>query len=362
MAQKAIVGEREGPATAVEAAAGLRDVWWRRLLFMPTIGLLLLLAIVPLMFSLGVSLFNYSIGSKPIWVGLGNYVNMFIDPQFWLATKVTVQFTVAAVSIEVVLGILLGFVMNQRFTGMGIIRLIVFLPMMLVPLVVGLFWRFMFDQTFGVIDYMLTQVGLPAIPWLIDTFWARVAVVTVDVWQWTPFVTLLVLAGLGTVPADLLEAATLDRASNWMKFREFENGAVGLVEDSWARHGGMDDRIEVYGDGGVTYASLHMGNALPTFSEHGYGYAVEKAPGTKGWTYPVYEELWNYGFPQEMHHFARCVRGKEEPVATGEDGRVVQEVLYAGYESARTGCKVELPFRPQGVKRPIDLWFGAHKG
>jgi len=139
---------------------------------------------------------------------------------------------------------------------------------------------------------------------------------------------------------------------------EFENGAIGLVEDSWARRGGMDDRIEVYGADGVTYANLHMGNALPTFSETGYGYAVEKAPSTKGWTYPVFEELWNYGFPQEMHHFARCVRGKEEPIATGEDGRVVQEVLYAAYESARTGCKVELPFRPKGVKRPIDLWFG----
>ena len=220
MAQDVIVSKKEGPATAVEAAAGLRDLWWRRLLFVPTIGLLLLLSIVPLLFSLGISLFNYSIGAKPIWLGLGNYANMFTDPQFWLATKVTVQFTVAAVSIEVVLGILLGFVMNQRFTGMGIVRLIVFLPMMLAPFVVGLFWRFMFDQTFGVIDYLLTRVGLPAVPWLIDTFWARVAVVIVDVWQWTPFVTLLVLAGLGTVPTDLLEAATLDRASNWMKFRQ----------------------------------------------------------------------------------------------------------------------------------------------
>jgi predicted dehydrogenase len=138
---------------------------------------------------------------------------------------------------------------------------------------------------------------------------------------------------------------------------EFENGAVGLVENSWARRGGMDDCIEVYGEGGVTYADLHMGNALPTYSEYGYGYAVEKAPTTQGWSYPVFEELWNYGFPQEMAHFARCVRGKEEPMARGEDGRLVQEVLYAGYESARIGCKVELPFRPKGVKRPIDLWW-----
>ena len=141
---------------------------------------------------------------------------------------------------------------------------------------------------------------------------------------------------------------------------EFADGAVGIIENSWARRGGMDDCIEVYGEGGVTYANLHMGNALPTFSETGYGYAVEKAPTTKGWTYPVFEELWNYGFPQEMHHFARCVRGKEEPMATGEDGRIVQEVLYAGYKSAGSGCKIELPFKPEGVKRPIDLWLSGN--
>jgi myo-inositol 2-dehydrogenase / D-chiro-inositol 1-dehydrogenase len=137
---------------------------------------------------------------------------------------------------------------------------------------------------------------------------------------------------------------------------EFANGGVGLVENSWARRGGMEDRIEVYGEGGVTYADLHMGNALPTYSEYGYGYAVEKAPTTKGWTYPVFEELWNYGFPQEMRHFARCVRGLEQPQATGEDGRLVMEILYAGYNSAGTGAKVALPFRPAGVARPIELW------
>ncbi|MCZ2079968.1 MAG: Gfo/Idh/MocA family oxidoreductase [Bryobacterales bacterium] len=137
---------------------------------------------------------------------------------------------------------------------------------------------------------------------------------------------------------------------------EFDNGAVGLVENSWTKGGGMDDRVEVYGDAGVTYANLHMGNALPTYSEHGYGYAVEKASSTTGWSYPVFDEHWNYGLPQEMRHFARCVRGKEEPQATGEDGRVVMEALYAGYASAGEGRKIELPFRPSGVKKPIDLW------
>jgi predicted dehydrogenase len=137
---------------------------------------------------------------------------------------------------------------------------------------------------------------------------------------------------------------------------EFEGNAVAVVENSWARRGGMDDRLEVYGEGGVTYANLHMGNALPTYSEYGFGYAVEKAPTTKGWTYPVFEELWNYGFPQEMRHFARCVRGKEQPIVTGEDGRVVMEVLCAAYASAGKGCKIQLPFRPAGVRHPIDLW------
>ena len=138
---------------------------------------------------------------------------------------------------------------------------------------------------------------------------------------------------------------------------EFENGAAGLIEDSWAKPGGMDDCTEIYGTHGVTYADLHMGNALPTFSQPGYGYAVEKAPGTQGWTYPVFEEHWNYGLPQELRHFARAVRGREALRSTGEDGRVVQEVLLAGYQSAGAGRKVELPFQPKGVKKPIDLWW-----
>lgn len=138
---------------------------------------------------------------------------------------------------------------------------------------------------------------------------------------------------------------------------EFENNAVGLVEDSWAKRGGMDDRVEIYGADGVTYVNLHMGNAMPTYSEHGYGYAVEKAPTTAGWSWPVFDEHWNYGLPHEMRHFARCVRGKEQLQSTGEDGRVVMEALYAGYASAGQGRKVAFPFQPPAdVKRPIDLW------
>jgi myo-inositol 2-dehydrogenase / D-chiro-inositol 1-dehydrogenase len=137
---------------------------------------------------------------------------------------------------------------------------------------------------------------------------------------------------------------------------EFEGGATGVVENSWTKPGGMDDTIEIFGDKGQTYADMLMGNALPTYSEVGFGYAVEKASTTTGWTWPVFEEHWNYGFPQEMRHFARCVRGKETPISDGETGRVVQEVLYAAYASAGLGRKIALPFRPRGVQKPIDLW------
>ena len=140
---------------------------------------------------------------------------------------------------------------------------------------------------------------------------------------------------------------------------EFENGANALIENSWARRGGMDDRIEVYGEAGVTYANLHMGNALPTYSQNGYGYAAEKSPTTKGWTYPVFDELWNYGTPQELSHFARCARGKETPRVTGEDGLVVMHALYAGYASAGEGRKIGLPFQAPAMKKPIDLWLNG---
>ncbi len=137
---------------------------------------------------------------------------------------------------------------------------------------------------------------------------------------------------------------------------EFEGGKLGMVENSWARRGGMDDRVEVYGEGGLTIANLHMGNALPTYSEYGFGYAVEKAPTTTGWSYPVFEELWNYGFPQEMQHFARCVRGRETLQATGQDGKIVLEAIYAGYalpaRESRLGCRINL--RPLQKSRSMN--------
>ena len=138
---------------------------------------------------------------------------------------------------------------------------------------------------------------------------------------------------------------------------EFENGVLGLAEESWTKPGGMDDRAEVHGDQGVAYADLLRGNALTVYSRVGYDYAVEKAGSTVGWSFAIYEEAWNYGLPQEMAHFVDCVRLDQPPAVTGEDGRAVLEAIFAAYASARKGAKVRLPFRPRAAKL-WDLWRG----
>jgi myo-inositol 2-dehydrogenase/D-chiro-inositol 1-dehydrogenase len=135
----------------------------------------------------------------------------------------------------------------------------------------------------------------------------------------------------------------------------FEGGAVGLAEESWTKPGGMDDRAEVFGSEGQAYADLLHGNSLRTFSRRGYGYAVEKAGSTAGWSFPIYQEIWNYGFPQEMEHFVSCVRSGSEPSENGHDGRAVVEAVCALYESAAQGRRVDLPFATNAL-RPIDHW------
>src|SRR5262249_20731582 len=140
---------------------------------------------------------------------------------------------------------------------------------------------------------------------------------------------------------------------------EYEGGRVGLAENSWAKQGGVDDRCEIYGSGGFTRADLLRGSSLLTYSEPGYGYAVEKAATTQGYTFTMFEEISNYGFPQELSHFARCVRGKETPLETGEDGREVLRIICAAYQSAGTGRRIDWPYQPRAVAKPIDLWLGG---
>ena len=145
-----------------------------------------------------------------------------------------------------------------------------------------------------------------------------------------------------------------DCDDNTITIVEFENGVTAIAEDSWAKHGGMDDRIEVYGSKGVSYADLFRGNSALTYSTDGYDYAMEKAGTTQGWTFTVFEEAFNQGYPQELMHFIDCVRNNKQPVVTGEDGRAVLEMIYAAYASAKEGRKISLPFSAK-VEYPIAL-------
>jgi len=136
---------------------------------------------------------------------------------------------------------------------------------------------------------------------------------------------------------------------------EFAGGAIGMAEESWAKPGGMEDRAEVYGSKGVSYADLLRGSSILTYSASGYDYAVEKSGTTTGWSFTMFEELWNYGFPQELQHFVDVVRGRAEPRETAADGRVVLEAIFAAYASAGSGRRIDLPFASDAAK-PIDLW------
>lgn len=136
---------------------------------------------------------------------------------------------------------------------------------------------------------------------------------------------------------------------------EFSNGVTAIAEESWTKKGGMDDKAEIHGSEGVAYADVLQGNSILTYSEKGIDYAVEKAGDTKGWSFTMYEEIWNYGFPQEMAHFVDCVKNDRRPLVTGEDGKAVLEVLFAAYASAGEAKKITMPFKTD-AKKPYLLW------
>jgi len=135
---------------------------------------------------------------------------------------------------------------------------------------------------------------------------------------------------------------------------KFKGGVTGVSEVSWAKKGGYDDRAEVYGLEGISFAD--MSSSLRTYSEIGFEYVSEKAPISLGWSYPIFEEEWQSGFPQMFSHFIDCVKNNKIPIITGEDGKAILEMISAAYKSAKEGKKVKLPFKSYATK-PIDLWL-----
>lgn len=205
----------------------LSDAWLVRIFLTPTMLLLLLIAIFPLIWSLYLSFTTYSVikdaDSGPVWVGLANYAKLLADPNIWSRFTITGAFVIPAVAIELMLGFGLALLLNRNFAGRGLLLTAMLTPMMLCPVVVALFWRFMFRADTGVLNWLIRDLfhwSEKGVFWLTDVKIAMWSIIMVDVWMWTPFMMLITLAGLQAVPNYLYEAAEVDRASTWFKFRQ----------------------------------------------------------------------------------------------------------------------------------------------
>ncbi len=155
--------------------------------------------------------------SSAQWVGLDNFVAAFGNEQVWSSLWTTLLFAGVCVSAEMVLGIALALALEHPVRGMAIFRTVFILPMMIAPIAVGLAWRYMFDAQFGLINAVLGLVGIKAITWLADPTLAFVAIVIADIWQWTPFVFIMMLAALASVDSAVMEAARIDGANWWQQ-------------------------------------------------------------------------------------------------------------------------------------------------
>lgn len=178
--------------------------------------------VFPLIWSLGLSFTQYNaVGRAPaVFVGIGNYARVFSDPEVWERFIITGKFVGMAVALEFILGFTLAMLLNREFKGKGVLTTLFLLPMMFSPVVIGKFFNFILDTNWGILNYILGALfGVSKIAWTTSYEWAVYSIVITDVWIWTPFMLLLTLAGLSTVPGYLYEAAEVDRASGWFKFR-----------------------------------------------------------------------------------------------------------------------------------------------
>ena len=203
-----------------------RKGWLNRrdllILLMPTIFIIFSLTIFPFIYSLILSFHKWNMMEPVGWkfIGLQNYRRMFFeDSLFWLSLRVSISYLVATVSAQFVCGLAVALLLNRDLRVKGIIRTLVVLPMMATPVAVGLIWRFMYNTDLGMVNYLLSVVGIEKLDWLgnIKTgFWA---VVITDVWQWTPFMVLILLAALQALPYDLYEAVSIEGANRLQAFR-----------------------------------------------------------------------------------------------------------------------------------------------
>jgi multiple sugar transport system permease protein len=199
------------------ASRGLSDLSIRNLFIIPTIAFLIIFNVFPLIYSLYTAFTDYraSTSEAANWIGLANFRELLSDPNIWRNFTITAKYVVISVTGQVIVGFGLAMLLNRPIPLKGLITTLLLLPMMMSPAVVGLFWKLLYDPSFGIINYFL---GLGKFEWLADPQMALWAVAIVDIWMWSPFVMLLSLAGLSAVPKHLYEAAEIDRAGPFYTF------------------------------------------------------------------------------------------------------------------------------------------------
>ena len=212
--------ERDG----AKALNGGRGQWGSRLFpywfLAPTVALLLGLTVYPLFYIVRLSLYRMSPAGE-VFVGADNFLRLAGDPLFFQSLGQTLVFTMGALGLEFVLGLALALLLDSQIRGRNLWRSLLLLPMILPPVVVGVIWRLIYNPNFGVLNGALQLAGVDTtrLTWLADPSVALAAVIVVDVWEWTPFVFLILLAGLQAIPEEPYEAARIDGASAWQTFR-----------------------------------------------------------------------------------------------------------------------------------------------
>ncbi|MCL4264366.1 MAG: sugar ABC transporter permease [Anaerolineae bacterium] len=217
------------PTTKTKQQHALSDRAIINLFIWPTLIILIAFNVFPLFYSLFLSFTNYSAiaAQQPVWVGFDNFNRVLFSEDMWQAFTITGRYVLFSVALELVLGFALALLIREQFRGSGMVTTLILIPMMLSPVVVGLFWKLIYTPTFGYFNYLLGFTNPATAPdWLASRFGGQSmpglalwAVIIVDVWMWTPFVALLIYSGLKAIPDYLYEAAVIDRASSWFQFR-----------------------------------------------------------------------------------------------------------------------------------------------
>lgn len=185
----------------------------------PAVIVVVAIIAFPWAFTLWMSLFDWKIGSDRSFIGLANYVSLAGDVRFLEGIAHTLWFTLLAVVGPLVMGTFAALVFHQRFPLRGLVRSVFTLPMMATPVAIALVWTMMFHPQQGVLNYMLSLLGIAPSEWVYSPRLAIPCLVLVDIWQWTPLVMLIVLGGLASLPSDPFEAAYLEGATRWQIFR-----------------------------------------------------------------------------------------------------------------------------------------------